>query len=38
MSASVLTEGNFDGMLLATLLADEEKRDGINAKHDPART
>jgi hypothetical protein len=29
MSASVLTEANFDGMLLATLLADEEKREGI---------
>jgi hypothetical protein len=29
MNATVLTEANFDGMLLATLLADEEKRDGI---------
>ena len=29
MTASVLTEANFDGMLLATLLADEQKRDGI---------
>src|ERR1700678_1517907 len=29
MSATVLTEANFDGMLLATLLADEEKRDGV---------
>jgi len=29
MSVSVLTEANFDGMLLATLLADEEKRNGI---------
>jgi hypothetical protein len=29
MSATVLTEANFDGMLLAILLADEEKRDGI---------
>jgi hypothetical protein len=29
MSVSVLTESNFDGMLLATLLADERARDGI---------
>jgi hypothetical protein len=32
MSASVLTEANFDGMLLATLLADEEKRDGVDIR------
>jgi len=32
MSASVLTEANFDGMLLATLLADEEKRDGVEIR------
>jgi len=32
MRASVLTEANFDGMLLATLLADEEKRDGVEIR------
>ncbi len=32
MSASVLTEANFDGMLLATLLGDEENRDGIEIR------
>ena len=29
MTASVLTEANCDGMLLATLLADEAKLGGI---------
>jgi hypothetical protein len=29
MSVSVLTEANFDGMLLTTLLAEEQQRDGI---------
>ncbi len=29
MGVSVLTESNFDGMLLETLLADERERDGI---------
>jgi hypothetical protein len=29
MNASVLTEGNFDGMFLATLIAEEQQRDDI---------
>jgi hypothetical protein len=32
MSASVLTEANFDGMLLATLLGNEENRDGVEIR------
>jgi hypothetical protein len=46
MSVSVLTESNFDGMLLATLLADERERDvmeigvviGLSSGYSFART
>jgi hypothetical protein len=32
MSVSVLAESNFDGMLLTTLLAEEQDRDGIEVR------
>jgi hypothetical protein len=32
MNASVLTEGNFDGMFLATLIAEEQQRDDIDIR------